>query len=380
MGSAGGPSALWYLTRGTGAVTLVLLTLSLALGIANVRRVHTDMVPRFVFDAVHRSVSLLALALLAVHIVTSVLDPFAPIRLIDAVVPFVSVYRPIWLGLGAVASDVLIALVVTSLLRRRFGYRGWRVTHWLAYACWPIALVHGLGTGSDAKTSWMLMLTAGCVLVVLVAVWVRAVAGWPDHSGVRASAVLASIAAPLALVVWLPNGPLAAGWAQRAGTPASLLATTSSSASSAASSVASAAGASSSPGSRSSGANAPSAFDARVSGTVHQSELSSGLVQVDLKVTVPGQRLTALDIRIVGQPLSGGGVAMSSSTVALGTGSSPALYRGRVTGLEGTEIAARVRNARGSLALVAQLHIDPRSGAVTGALAARPGERAEGGG
>jgi hypothetical protein len=97
-------------------------------------------------------------------------------------------------------------------------------------------------------------------------------------------------------------------------------------------------------------------------------------------VTVPGQRLTALDMRIVGQPLSGGGVAMSSSTVALGTGSSPGLYRGRVTGLEGTEIAARVRNARGSLALVAQLHIDPRSGAVTGALAARPDAETDGGG
>ena len=115
---------------------------------------------------------------------------------------------------------MLIAIVVTSLFRRRFGYRAWRVTHWLAYACLPIALVHGLGTGSDAKTSWMLLLTAGCVLTVLVAVWIRAVAGWPDHSGVRTSAVLASIAAPLALVVWLPSGPLGAGWAKRAGTPA----------------------------------------------------------------------------------------------------------------------------------------------------------------
>lgn len=226
MGSTAGPSALWYLTRGTGTVTLVLLTISLALGIANVRRAQTDAVPRFVFDAVHRSVSLLALAFLAVHIVTSVLDPFAPIRVIDAVIPFVSAYRPVWLGLGAVAFDVLIAIVVTSLLRRRFGYRTWRATHWLAYACWPIALVHGLGTGSDAKTGWMLLLTAGCVLIVLVAVWIRAVAGWPDHSSVRVSAMLASIAAPLALVFWLPSGPLAAGWATRAGTPASLLAKT----------------------------------------------------------------------------------------------------------------------------------------------------------
>ena len=166
-----GPSALWYLPRGTGAVALVLLTMSVAIGVASVRRVHTERVPRFVFDAVHRSVSLLALAFLAVHIVTSVLDPFAPIRLIDAVVPFVSACRPVWLGLGAIASDLLIAVPLTSVLRRRFGHRAWRATHWLAYACWPVALVHVLGTGSDAKTSWMLVLTAGSVLVVLAAVW-----------------------------------------------------------------------------------------------------------------------------------------------------------------------------------------------------------------
>jgi hypothetical protein len=375
MGHAAGPSALWYLTRGTGAVTLVLLTVSLALGIANVRRVQTDTVPRFVFDAVHRSASLLALAFLAVHILTSVLDPYAPIRLIDTVVPFVSAYRPVWLGLGAVASDVLIAVVVTSVLRRRFGYRAWRVTHWLAYACWPIALVHGLGTGSDAKTSWMLLLTAGCVLIVLVAVWIRAVAGWPDHFGIRATAMLASIAAPVALVLWLPNGPLAAGWAKRAGTPPSLLASTSTPASYSASS-----GPSPPSGGRSSAAASPSAFNAQVSGTANESQLPSGLVQVDLRLTVSVQPLTALDIRIVGQPLSGRGVAMTASRVTIGPASSPGRYAGRVTELEGTNIGARVSGANGSLSLVAQLQIDPRSNAVTGALSARPEVRTEGGG
>jgi methionine sulfoxide reductase heme-binding subunit len=98
----------------------------------------------------------------------------------------VSSYRPVWLGLGAVASDVLIA-VVTSVLRGRFGYRAWRVTHWFAYACVPIALVHGLGTGSDAKTNWMLLLTADCVLTVLVAMWIRVTVGWPNHAGIRTS-------------------------------------------------------------------------------------------------------------------------------------------------------------------------------------------------
>ena len=286
-----------------------------------------------------------------------------------------SSYRPVWLGLGAVASDVLIAVVVTSVFRRRFGYRAWRVTHWFAYACFPIAVVHGLGTGSDAKTSWLLLLTAGCVLTVLVAVWIRVAAGWPNHATVRTSAVLASIAAPVALLAWLPSGPLGAGWAKRAGTPAALLAKASTSASSSASS-----GASSSSGASASASAAPRGFNAQVSGTVNNAQLPGGLVQVDLKLRVPGQPLSRFDIRIVGQPLSGGGVAMTSSRVTLGPASSPDRYVGRVTALEGTSVGARVSGPGGSLSLVARLRIDPRSNAVAGALAARLGETSEGGG
>ncbi len=107
--------------------------------------------PRFAIDTLHRDISLLVIAVLVVHIITSVLDSFAPIRLIDAVIPFVSTYRPLWLGLGALAFDLMIALVITSLLRRRLGYGAWRLVHWLAYASWPVALLHGLGTGSDTK-------------------------------------------------------------------------------------------------------------------------------------------------------------------------------------------------------------------------------------
>lgn len=356
MGGTAGPSALWYLTRGTGAVALVLLTLSLALGVANVQRVRTTALPRFVLDAVHRSASLIALVFLAVHIVTAVLDPFAPIRAIDAVIPFASAYRPVWLGLGAVASDVLIALVVTSLLRRRFGYRAWRATHWLAYACWPIAIVHALGTGSDARTGWMLALVAGCVLVVLVAVWIRAAAGWPANAGVRTSAVLASIAAPLALLVWLPNGPLAPGWAKRAGRPASLLPAA------VASSKIQARGATT------------TTFTAPVSGNVTQSQLSNGLVQVDLRLKLAGQSLDTLEIHIDGESLNGGGVAMTTSRVTIGTASDPGRYTGRVTALEGTNLGARVSGRQGSLSLVAQLQIDPRSGVVTGTVTSRPGD------
>jgi methionine sulfoxide reductase heme-binding subunit len=221
-----GPSAYWYLARGTGAVSLVLLTASVVLGIlGSIRFAAAPRWPRFAIDSLHRDVSLLVLVVLVAHIITSVLDSFAPIRLIDAAIPFTSAYRPLWLGLGALSFDLLIALVVTSLLRRRLGYRAWRAIHWLAYASWPVAVFHGLGTGSDTKVWWMLALTAACVAAVLIAVWVRigSEAEEEERRGVRAGAMALTIATPLALAIFTLAGPLQKGWARRAGTPASLL-------------------------------------------------------------------------------------------------------------------------------------------------------------
>jgi predicted ferric reductase len=167
------PRALWYLTRGTGVVTLVLFTLTVALGIANFKRVETNRIPRFAIDGVHRNASLLAIAFLSVHIATTLLDGYVPIRLLDAVLPFGAAYKPLWLGLGAIAFDLLIAVALTSALRRRLGYRAWRAVHWLAYVAWPVALIHGLGMGTDRHAHWMLGLTGGCALIVGLAVLAR---------------------------------------------------------------------------------------------------------------------------------------------------------------------------------------------------------------
>jgi hypothetical protein len=140
------------------------------------------------------------------------------------VVPFIGSYRPFWLGLGAVAFDLLLAVAITSLIRQRLGHRAWRATHWMAYACWPIALLHGLGTGSDVKSSWSLALTAICVIAVALAVAVRALAGWSEHRIIRGGALTLTALVPIGLILWLPGGPLGRGWARRAGTPVSLLA------------------------------------------------------------------------------------------------------------------------------------------------------------
>jgi sulfoxide reductase heme-binding subunit YedZ len=171
--AASSPIAYWYLTRATGVVALVLLTITVALGVANVKRLQTKRIPRFVIDSVHRNASMLAVVFLALHVTTTLADSYIPIHLADVIVPFGAGYRPFWVGLGAVSLDLLVAVMVTSLLRRRIGHRIWRATHWLAYASWPVALSHSLGTGSDAGTPWMLALTAVCVTVVAIAVAIR---------------------------------------------------------------------------------------------------------------------------------------------------------------------------------------------------------------
>lgn len=216
-------STYWYLTRSTGGVALLLLTIAIVLGVLDVQRFSTPRWPRFVVDSLHRNVSLLAMAFLALHILTSVLDSFAPISLIDAVIPFGGSYRPFWLGLGAVSFDMLVAVTITSLLRQRMGYATWRAIHWLTYASWPIALLHGFGTGSDVQATWLLALSIGCLLLVLAAVLARVVSGWPQNLHARTAALGGAGVFSLFLLLWLPGGPLGSEWARRSGTPSSLL-------------------------------------------------------------------------------------------------------------------------------------------------------------
>jgi sulfoxide reductase heme-binding subunit YedZ len=224
IAAAGGSKLDWYLTRSTGAVALLLLTVALALGVADVQRWSTPTWPRFVVDSLHRNVSLLALVFLVAHILTAVLDSFAPISLTAAFVPFVGAYRPLWLGLGAVACDLVLAVIVTSLLRRRIGHAGWRATHWLVYACWPVALLHSLGTGSDVKSAWLQALAIACMALVVAAILARALSDC-SREGLRGrlGAIGGVAAFAVGLLLWLPSGPLGSEWARRSGTPTALL-------------------------------------------------------------------------------------------------------------------------------------------------------------
>jgi DMSO/TMAO reductase YedYZ heme-binding membrane subunit len=168
-------NVLWYVTRGSGVTSLLLLTGSVLLGVITSMDLTAPGLPRFVSGALHRNISLLALAFVGLHITATVVDGYVAIGWVDAVVPFLSSYHPLALGLGTIAFDLLLALIATSLLRSRIAPATWRFVHLSAYACWPIALLHGVLIGTDRVEGWMLLVDGACVFLVLVASLVRAV-------------------------------------------------------------------------------------------------------------------------------------------------------------------------------------------------------------
>jgi predicted ferric reductase len=168
-------SSYWYLTRASGFISLVLFSVAFTLGLLTAGRVWSPRWPRFVTESLHRSMSLVAVCMVVVHVTTILFDRYVKISVVDTVVPFVSAYLPFWVGLGAIAFDVIIALILTSLLRTRLSRFWWRAVHWLAYLGWPVALAHTIGIGTDRL--WVLGVVAASVFMVLAA-GVYRVAGW----------------------------------------------------------------------------------------------------------------------------------------------------------------------------------------------------------
>ena len=218
-----GPTPFWYATRGSGYAALLLLSAVVVLGLLMSARWHSTTWPRFLTQELHRNLSLLTVVFLVVHVATSIIDPFAGLTLRDAVVPFGGGYRPLWLGLGVVGLELFVAIVVTSLVRHSLGWRAWQAVHMLAYVAWPVAVLHTIGTGTDTRAAWALLLDVVCVGVVAITLVWRLGIGWPRQAGLRAAGMVTSLAAVVALVAWTATGPLQPGWARAAGTPANLL-------------------------------------------------------------------------------------------------------------------------------------------------------------
>jgi methionine sulfoxide reductase heme-binding subunit len=163
-------TALWYASRATGVVSLLLLTGVTLLGVLVNRQGRLPGLPRFAVTGLHRNLSLLGVAFVAIHVITAVTDPYVTIGLAAIVIPFASPYKPLWLGLGAISLDLVLALILTSLARAWMNRRLWRGLHWFAYLAWGSAVLHSLTSSPDLHRGLLLYLVIGCILAVAAAV------------------------------------------------------------------------------------------------------------------------------------------------------------------------------------------------------------------
>ncbi|HVT69255.1 MAG TPA: ferric reductase-like transmembrane domain-containing protein [Trebonia sp.] len=173
-------TALWYASRATGTVALLLLTAVMLLGILVTRQGRLPGLPRFAVTGLHRNLSLLAGAFVAVHVLTAVTDGFVDIPVTSVVIPLASPYERFWLGLGAVSFDLMLAALVTSLLRRHLSRKAWRAVHLTAYASWPVAWVHSVFSSGDLRHGVLFVLAVACLLAVIVAALWRLLAASGD--------------------------------------------------------------------------------------------------------------------------------------------------------------------------------------------------------
>jgi sulfoxide reductase heme-binding subunit YedZ len=163
---------LWYTTRATGLVALVLFTVVVCLGTFVSNRVGGTTVGRFEFNELHRSVSMVAMAFLVLHIVTTVVDSYVPTGWLSTIIPMTSTYKPLDVALGAVAFDLILAVWLSSLMKARIANGSWRFIHWFSWLAFVAAIVHSFLIGTDARSGIGLVVVATCaVAVVLTALW-----------------------------------------------------------------------------------------------------------------------------------------------------------------------------------------------------------------
>ena len=345
----------WDAARAGGFAAYVLLSTAVTVGLVLRNRWQTVRWPRLVTNELHGYLSLLALVFIGVHVLAVFVDPFTRFGLAEVLVPFVSHYRPFWMGLGVVALYLLLAVWVSSRLSARIGFRTWRAIHYLAYAVYAAATVHGLGTGSDTRTVWAPLLYAISVLLVAGLTARRLLV--PVATGQTPRPVLAALGGVVivAVAIWSLIGPFAAHWGARAGgvpgnrqAPVAQLAV------------------GRSPSSSLSSGRVTTPFGATFAGRIAirtAGESESETIRID--GAMHGGTADHLEIYLRGLPLEGGGVTMEESRVRMGT--TTPLYQGAIVGLRGSELVASVRSATQQLRLVISLNLGG-DGSVSGTV------------
>jgi DMSO/TMAO reductase YedYZ heme-binding membrane subunit len=187
-------TTLWYASRASGVVALLLLTGVMVLGMLVNRQGRLPGLPRFAVTGLHRNLSLLAVIFVAIHVLTAIADGYVNIPLTSAIVPFTSPYERFWLGLGAVSLDLMVAVILTSLLRRHLSRRAWRVVHLLSYLSWPVAWVHSFFAGDDLQHGALFVLALLCAIAIgLALIWRLASAARDVPRAERVGLIMAAV-------------------------------------------------------------------------------------------------------------------------------------------------------------------------------------------
>lgn len=365
MLAAASISPLWYISRSAGYVGLILLALIGVLGIMTAGDIRLARGNKFVTPELHRSLSLLAIVVLAIHVGAAIADKYSFIGFKDVFLPFTATYRPVWIGIGAIAVDLGIAVVITSLLRVKMGYRSWKLIHWASYPIFGLSIIHGLGSGTDSAlwfSKFVYLVVGGVFILAIIA---RLVSLTNLNLGKQVAFFGMSFAVPVAIVAWAVSGPLASNWPKRAQVGLSQTILTSAQVTSSPSTTPFKA-TSSTPGPLKISSN----YTSNWSGSIDQSPSNSqGEIALRLLGMLSGSPGYELSIVLFGIP-SDGGVSMISSLVEIASTSGSVVYKGSVTSLSGTTIISQVANASGqSVTFSASLNLGSNGSSFTGTVA-----------
>jgi hypothetical protein len=350
----------WEIARAGGLMAYGLLTASVVIGLIVSLKWRSPRWTRFISTELHRFVTLLALVFTVLHTITVAIDPFIKFTPVEVLVPFVSHYRPLWIGLGIVAAYLMVAIYLSDRIRSRVGYGWWRRFHYLSFAVFVLALLHGLGTGSDTRTPWATGMYAASVILVVALLSVRAFPPKGERTHPLEFALV--LAALIAAGYWAWQGPLQSGW--------NTVANNDNGSGNGSAVVTTSAPPSAGPGEASSQPSAspgrPQPFSDQLSGTLTQ--VADGTVVLSAKLVATGDQLTLQFPNPQGGQLSAQGATVS---LLAPNGDS---CSGPVQSLDRSGLVAACQGAStGSVWLLRLALAVADGGAVQGSIRATPG-------
>lgn len=161
-------AGMWYVTRAAGLVGYMLLWLSTLWGLAVATKIFDPLLHRaFTFDA-HEFLSLLAIGFIGLHVGVLLIDAYMPFSLVELLVPFTSVYRPLWVGIGVISMYLTLLVTVTFYLRTRIGYAAFRAIHLLSFLAYAGVTIHSILAGTDTALVSTKLVYAGTALVIAI--------------------------------------------------------------------------------------------------------------------------------------------------------------------------------------------------------------------